>query len=86
MQSRDVNSPMHCLTSLKMWHSCDVIQAPSGQPAFAYFFFSTQPYSISFGSEKHYALRGPLREMWLYKKCRFDHHEKVTLAVIPLNN
>ena len=37
MWSRDVISPIQCLTSLKTWQSCDVIEAPSVQPAFVYF-------------------------------------------------
>ena len=35
-----------------MWQSCDVIQAPSEQPAFAYFFLSVQPYPTNFESNK----------------------------------
>ena len=34
MCSRDVISLMHCP---KLWQSCDVIEAPSAQPAFLYF-------------------------------------------------
>ena len=44
-------SSIHCLTSLKMWRIYDVIQAPSVQPAFVYFFWIAQPYSINTGPD-----------------------------------
>ena len=43
-------SSAHALPDLpeKLWRSCDVIRAPSVQPAFVYSFSSAQPYSINF--------------------------------------
>ena len=35
VQSSEITKPMHCL---KKWRSCDVIKAPSKQPAFVYFY------------------------------------------------
>ena len=36
--SCDMIRPMHCLSSLKMWRSRDVIMAPAVQPRVAYLF------------------------------------------------
>ena len=42
---------MHCLTSLKIWQSYDVIKAPSVQSPTVYLFGSAQPYSINVESD-----------------------------------
>ena len=57
VQSRDAISPMQCLISFKFWPSCDVIKAPSVQPAFVYFFLRAQPFSFNFDLDFIHDLR-----------------------------
>ena len=47
MRSLDVICPMHCLTSLKLWQSRNIIQAPLVQLASTYYLFSAQTYSMN---------------------------------------
>ena len=51
VQSCDVISPKHSLTSLKILAELGCHQDIFGQPAFVYFFGSAKPYSINFDAK-----------------------------------
>ena len=43
------SDPRSARLAWKLWQSCDVIKAPSVQPAFVYFFWCTQPILLTLG-------------------------------------